>query len=462
MPGLGPARTFSVMGAGRSGLAAVEYLMAQGCRVFVSDSCDGERLAGTLARHGLRELPCESGGHTERVLRSDAIILSPGIRPDLPLLDEARRRGIPVWSEIELGFRASAATFCAITGSTGKSTTAAMLGSVLQAAGRESVVAGNIGVPLTAVAPPLSPGAVVVAEVSSFQLQTIDTFRPAVAVFTNLLPNHLDRHADMDEYFAAKQNVMRNGGPDCHLVANARCAPVRSWATSLTDRVHVVFTGSEIEGFDGAWCSGGTIVTRSDGDVQPLLPTNDLRVPGGHNLENACMAAAAAQFLGVESAAIATGLRAFRGLPHRLELVEEANGVRFYNDSKATTGEAVRAALLAFDGGVHLIAGGRDKGCDFAIVGEALARRARQVVLIGEAAARLEREWRRIVPVVRASSLEGAVRAACAHAAPGDAVLLSPGCASFDMFASYEERGEEFCRLVRRFSAGTSEEDSRP
>ena len=450
------------MGAGRSGLAAAAYLTTRGRRVFVSDTCEAERLSGALAQHGLHELPRESGGHTERVLESDAIVLSPGIRPDLPLLDEARRRGIPVWPEIELGFRASAATFCAVTGSTGKSTTAAMIGSILQAAGRESVVAGNIGFPLTAVAPALSPDGVVVAEVSSFQLETIDTFRPSVAVFTNILPNHLDRHADMAAYFAVKKSVVRNCGPDCHLVANARCAPLRSWAISLREQLHVVFTGDAVEGSSWVCCSGGRAVGCFEGCSQPIMSAADLQVPGEHSRENACMAAAAARLLGVDHELIAVGLRAFRALPHRLELVTEVNGVRFYNDSKATTAEAVRAALCTFDGGIHLIAGGRDKGCDFSAVREALAARVKQAVLIGEAADRLESEWHDVVAVVRAASLEEAVAKAHRRAEPADVVLLSPGCSSFDMFTSYEERGEEFVRVVQRLCGGTPEENRRP
>jgi UDP-N-acetylmuramoylalanine--D-glutamate ligase len=438
------------MGAARSGIAAARYLHEHDVSVFVSDTCAAEQLDFTLASNGLAQVAHEAEEHTERVLECEAIVLSPGIRSDLWMLKQAHRRGIPVWSEMELGYRRSTADFLAVTGSSGKSTTVSMLGEIMKASGRPTAVAGNIGTPVIAVAPVLPSDGAVVAEVSSFQLENIDTFKPRVACVINLLANHLDRYVSIDAYHEAKKAIARNMDRTCWLVANA-CDPlVRQWAVEMAPRTNVAFFGRREEDYPSVWCEQETLVRKHGRGRRKLLDVSEMQVSGRHNYDNASAAAAVAHAVGVDDKAVADGLRAFRGLPHRLQLVGEYAGVCWYNDSKSTTAESVRIAVTAFESPVCLIAGGRDKGCDFTVVNDVLRDHVKQVIVIGEAAARMQSTWQGLVPVLRAASLPEAVRAAAARAAEGDVVVFSPGCSSFDMFRDYEERGTVFMELVRQ------------
>jgi UDP-N-acetylmuramoylalanine--D-glutamate ligase len=439
-----------IVGAGRSGIAAARYFKSKGTGVFISDSSAQELLAATLAQSGLTEMPHEAGAHTAALLQSDLIVISPGVRSDLPILAQARERGIPVWSELELGFRASDAVFLAVTGSTGKSTAVSLLGEALRAGGRVTAVAGNIGIPLVSVTAGLPRDAVVAAEVSSFQLETIERFRPLAAAVLNLLKNHLDRYRSEDEYYDAKKRIAENFTKDNFLVLNIHDVKLTAWADTMNKRTNVIFYGHMPGANDSFWYDEGIgkIRYRFGGVQGTILDVKDMVLGGRHNFENAAAAAALAKIAGIADAAIGQGLAGFRGLEHRLEFVAEHAGVRYYNDSKSTTAESVLCAVAAFNGGVHLIAGGRDKGCDFSLVKSALSRHAVDVFLIGEAAGRMEAEWRGIVPIYRCVTLEEAVLAATHRSLPGDAVVFSPGCSSFDMFADYEDRGNRFKTIV--------------
>lgn len=442
-------RRATIVGTGRSGMAAATYLTERGSEVFLSDSAGAEQTEMVLAANNLAHLPHEWGEHTDRVLDCDVIILSPGVPSDLPILRQARRRGIPVWSEMELGYRMSSAPWCAITGSTGKSTTTSLLGSVMADAGIEHVVAGNIGLPVTHAAPPLSAEGWVVAEVSSFQLENIDLFRPRVAAVLNLMKNHLDRYPAEEDYYNAKKAIARNMRDADTIVLNANDPLLTAWAKELGGRVRVAFFGAEVAGHDCVWPDRGSLTARF-GDVRgPVTDLSAMKLKGGHNHLNAAAAAAMALAAGVDTGAIGRGLCAFTGLPHRLELVREHDGVAYYNDSKATTAESIACALDAFGANVHLIAGGRDKGCDFGGVTEAVHAHVKSVCAIGEAAERISRTWKKMVPVERAATLQEAVDTARARAAAGDVVLLSPGCSSFDMFNNFEERGDLFREYVK-------------
>jgi UDP-N-acetylmuramoylalanine--D-glutamate ligase len=439
-----------ILGAARSGLAAADYFRSKGVAVFISDSCAPEKLVALLREKGMAGVAHEGGGHTEALLQSDLIVLSPGVPSDLPILVKARMRNIPVWSELELGFRASEATFLAVTGSTGKSTTVSLLGEALKAGGRVTAVAGNIGIPLVSVTAGLPANAWVVAEVSSFQLETIDRFRPKAAAVLNLLKNHLDRYRSENDYYDAKKRIAENFTKDNYLVLNIHDVKLTAWADTMNKRTNVIFYGSMPGAGDSFWYDEGMgkIRYRFGGMQGTILDVGEMLIGGRHNFENAAAAAALASIAGIDNAAIGRGLAGFGGLRHRLEYSGEVAGVRYYNDSKSTTAESMLCAVNAFATRVHLIAGGRDKGCDFSIIKTSLGKRVNDVCLIGEAADRMEQEWKGVVPIYRCTTLEEAILTAARHSLPGEVVVFSPGCSSFDMFADYEERGDRFKAIV--------------
>lgn len=448
-------RRAGILGAGRSGLAAAAYFRSKGVDIFISDSCAVEKLEALLSAHGLALAAHEGGGHTAALLQTDLIVISPGARSDLPILLQARARGIPVWSELELGFRASEANFLAVTGSTGKSTTVSLLGEALKAGGKETAVAGNIGIPLIGITAGLPRDAWIAAEVSSFQLEGIDRFRPRAGAVLNLFKNHLDRYRTENDYYAAKKRIADNFTKDNYLVLNVHDARLTAWANAMNKRTNVIFFGSMPGPGDGFWYDegAGAIRYRFGGARGTILDVRDMLIKGRHNFENAAAAAALARIAGIGDAAVGRGFAGFRGLPHRLEFSGEAAGVRYYNDSKSTTAESVLCAVTAFAARVHLIAGGRDKGCDFSLIKPAFGRQVCDVYLIGEAADRMQGEWGGIVPVYRCATLDEAVMTAARHGLPGDVVVFSPGCSSFDMFADYEERGDRFKAIVASLSA---------
>jgi UDP-N-acetylmuramoylalanine--D-glutamate ligase len=420
--------------------------------VFISDSSGEEALRAALTVYGCASFPHEAGGHSDAVLDADVIILSPGVPSNHPILQKAKQRGIPVWSEIELAFRFSAATYLAVTGSTGKSTTVSMLGSILKAANIDHVVAGNIGVPLVGTATALGPEAFIAAEISSFQLENIDCFRPKVSVVLNLLRNHLDRYESETAYYDAKKAIAANATADDFVVLNAGDALLVEWAKTLASSTNVLWFGSGTIPSNGVWYENGGLHARLGGATRRLLDVREMKLHGRHNYENACAAALAAMAAGVSDSAVAGGLKTFAGLEHRLEYVADVNGVRYYNDSKSTTAESVACAVSAFGHNVHLIAGGRDKGCDFSMVDEAIIRHVKSIVLIGEAAARMEAQWKELAPITRAGDLKKAVEGASVAADNGDVVVFSPGCSSFDMFKNFEHRGLVFKNLVHQLT----------
>ena len=442
----------TVMGAARSGIAAARFFLAKGIPVFISDTCSNEKLESIISKNGIEMVDREAGEHTGRVLDTELVILSPGIESDLPILDEARSKGIPLWSEMELGFQASAAPFFAVTGSTGKSTTVSMAGAALAAAGIEHAVAGNIGVPVVSAAPEVSAEGVVIAEVSSFQLETIEQFTPRAAVVLNLMKNHLDRYRSEQDYYNAKKNIARNMTRNQVLVLNAKDPMLRSWGNEMEAQTNVIYFGDDVPAKDALWFSGYDLHCRQGNIVTIIGNFKDMILPGVHNLENAAVAAFLAKLAGATETALVKGICEFKGLPHRLEYVETVNGVKYYNDSKSTTAESIACAVEAFPNGVHLIAGGRDKGCDFSLVTESLKKNAKSITLIGEAAERIKEAWKTVAVSKIVGTLEEAVLSAQENAASGEAIVFSPGCSSFDMFKNYEDRGEQFRVLVKQYT----------
>jgi UDP-N-acetylmuramoylalanine--D-glutamate ligase len=437
----------TVVGLARSGFAACKLLAERGARVLATDQNPAERLRVDLPELSRRGVRLETGGHSQgSFLEADLLVVSPGVDLRLSLVARAMEQGIPVWGEVELASRLTPARFLAVTGTNGKSTTTSLLGAMLETAGFPCVVAGNIGTALCEVVPGLTSSHWVVAEVSSFQLEAIVSFRPRVAVLLNLAPDHLDRYAALADYYAAKARIfMRQTGEDV-AVLNADDPLVLEYAQGLRSRPHL-FSRARTVG-EGAFLRGAHLVVRGQGKTEKVCETSAIRIQGAHNLENSLAAAAAAAAIGVPAGALAAALAGFPGLPHRLELVAEVDGVQYVNDSKGTNVGAVVKSLEGYAGGLILIAGGKDKGGDFTPLRPLVETRVKTLLLIGHAREKIRAQLQGACPMEEAPSLEAAVERAAAIASPGDTVLLSPACASFDMFRDFEERGEVFRRAV--------------
>ncbi len=441
-----------VLGLGLSGRAATRLLRARGVEVVASDRRGREE----IGEAALGELTSDPGvelrlgrDEAELAVELDALVVSPGVAKEHPLLHSAWRFGVPVVAEVELAFQLLDGLVIAITGSNGKSTTTAMTGALLAGAGFQVEVCGNIGVPLASVVDG-EPGRIFVVELSSFQLEAIDSFRPRAAALLNLSPDHLDRHGDLAGYLAAKQRIFANQGGDDVAVLNADEPEVAATAVAARRRLFSrALTGERLIA-DGCFLAGDTVVERSPGAADlPLFTLADLPVPGAHNLENAMAAALLARAAGASAAALPAALAAFRGLPHRLERVGSRAGVSFFDDSKGTNVAATARSIEGFaERSVHLILGGRNKGADFAFLRDVVARKARRVYLIGESAELLERALGDLVPCERSVTLQVAVAQAAQAARSGESVVLSPACASFDQFKDYADRGDSFQRLV--------------
>lgn len=454
----------TVVGGARSGLAVARLLARRGARVFLTEAGPGsEALCAALEAAGVAY---EVGGHSARALEADLVVVSPGVPSTAPPVAAALRAGLPVCSELEVASWFWPGRIAAVTGTNGKTTTTALLGHVVRTAGRPVVVAGNIGSPLSDHVDAATPETVAVLEVSSFQLDHVATFRPDVAVLLNVTPDHLDRYPDFEAYARAKARIFarqRPPGPDAAdvLVHNVDDPVVaRLVAEDAAPRgLLTLGFGLEREPARGGFVRNDQLVLRLPPPFAPptappmdevLMSTRDLALRGRHNLYNSLAAAIAARAMEISSAVVRESLASFEGVPHRLEFVREVGGVKYVNDSKATNVNALWYALESFSEPVVLIAGGRDKGNDYAPVVPLVKERCRGVVGLGESGDKVVRELGdHARAAARAHSLEEALQYAQLMAEPGDVVLLSPACASFDQFTSYEERGEVFKRLVR-------------
>lgn len=436
-----------VIGLARSGRAVVDCLRERGAIVTVTDARPPWSFASDTRQLLSQGVGIEFGAHREETfLSQDLIVASPGVPWDLPPLAAARRHGVRAVPEVEVAGWFLQGTLVGITGSNGKTTTTALLGKMLEASGFPTWVGGNIGVPLISAVGRAAPGSIVVAELSSFQLEAIDTFHPRVALLLNITPNHLDRHPSFEAYVEAKAQIFRNATAADYAVLNADDPTVMSLVPRIRGRKMFFSLTQPLPA--GLLVSGDDILYRVNYLERKLLSTGDVKLPGAFNVENVLAAAAAACALGADFDAIGRAVREFRGVEHRLEFVREVHGVRFYNDSKATSVDATAKALSAFDRGVHLILGGKDKGAPYAPLVPLLPGRVREALLIGAAAGRIEQELKDAVAVVPCGRLETAVRQAFAHAAPGDVILLAPACASYDQFEDFEHRGRAFKELV--------------
>src|SRR5580658_1258762 len=446
-----------VVGLGKSGVASALFLKAHGARVTVSDTKSGDELRNeipSLLDHGIT---VETGGHGERTFRvQDLIVVSPGVPADLPMLAQARSMGEAVIGEIELAARFLPGPIVAITGSNGKTTTTTLTGEILTAGGIPTRVGGNIGTPAISLADRATRETAIVLEVSSFQLETIQTFRPKVAVVLNVTPDHLDRHRTFEAYVDAKARIFQNQRGDDFAVLNEDDLTCVTMAERT--RAQVFWFSRQKEVKQGAWVREGNILFR-DGRAEAktsqreIMLVSEIPLKGAHNLENALAAVCAGALMGCAPEKIRQAVREFKAVEHRLEFVATIRGVDYYNDSKATNVDATIKALESFPANIHLILGGKDKGSDYTVLNDLLRQRVKRVYTIGVAAGKIESQIGSSksggVEVVHAETLENAVRKANAVAEPGDVVLLAPACASFDQFKNYEHRGQAFKEIVR-------------
>ncbi len=454
-----PAR-IAVLGFARSGRALTDALAARGVVVSVGDDRpEGEfGDVASLAKRGVRFF---FGGPPAAFLAgADWLAVSPGVPLDAPPVREARGRGIPVLSEVEIAWRIAEAEapgrhrWIGVTGTNGKSTTTTWIAEILKRAGRPVALAGNIGAPLSGFLGDPGPRDFV-CELSSFQLEAIELFRPHVAVLTNVTPDHLDRYAGFAEYAAAKARLFRRQGPEDFAVLNADDAPSRAVATAAR-RVLFSRRGRSAGAASGAWLEAGQLVADVARPRHAVVAADRLALAGAHNLENGLAALAAAECLAAPEAAIVDALTRFEGLPHRTELVAEGGGVRWIDDSKGTNVDATAKSLEGYPpGSVILILGGRDKHGDFAALSDLVRTNTRAVLTIGEAAPVIEAALAGAAALERCGTMAAAVDRAARLARRGDTVLLSPACASFDQYRNYEERGRHFAELARRAAEET-------
>jgi len=438
-----------VIGMARSGVAVARFCRDKGALVTAYDGKTPEQL-GEVAQE-LLELGVEPylGKEPEIAPGSfDLTVVSPGVPLTIPTIQKIREAGIPLIGEIELAYGFARAPIVAVTGTNGKTTTTTLIGEIFRDSGRETCVAGNIGLPFIMEVEKYSSQAVLVLEVSSFQLETVDKFKTKVGVLLNITPDHLDRHGTMENYALAKANVFANQGPNDFTVLNYDDPAVTVMAAKTGGRVIFFSRKHKLE--EGVCVEDGQIVIKWDDRVISVCSTEEVGIVGNHNLENALAAVAAGWAMGVGADSLARTLKGFRGVAHRMEPVVEINGVKFINDSKGTNPDAAIKALDAYRQPIVLIAGGKNKGLDFTEFALKVKAKVRVLVTVGQAAGDIEEAVARqgFTNYQRADSFEEAVRMAARQAQPGEIVLLSPACTSWDMFNNFEERGDLFKQVV--------------
>ena len=437
-----------VVGLGKSGLAAAHFLKERGARVTVSDSRPAT-LINELSSLLDEGFIVEAGSHGLLTFRrQDLIVVSPGVPMSTPELMTVRAIGAHIIGELELGAQFLEGEVIAITGSNGKTTTTALLGEILKASGRPTLVGGNIGRPVTAMVAETTPETWSVLEVSSFQLETVETFRPRIALVLNITPDHLDRHGTFAAYAAAKARITERQTTEDFLVLNAEDAPTQGIAAKTRAQVYWFSAQRRIK--QGAFVHGESIffAAKEGATPEPVMPVAEIGLAGSHNVENVLAAVCAARLAGVPVETVRKAVAAFRAVEHRVEFVRELDGVRYFNDSKATNVDATAKAIAAFSGGILLILGGKDKDSDYAALAPLLRERVKTVITIGSAAEKIEHQLAGVVKIERAETIERAVALVRERASAGDTVLLAPACASFDQFENYEHRGRVFKELV--------------
>ena len=432
----------SIIGAARSGIATAIAVLNNGGIPFVSDMKQklDDRTLKILSDNNIE---FELGGHTDKIYDAEIMIVSPAIPSDSEIIKNAKSQNIKVWPEVELAYLLCKGKIIAVTGSNGKTTTTALIGEILKNAGYEVHVCGNIGRAFIGEIDKITPNGWAVVELSSFQLEQIDQLRPDIAVVLNITPDHLDRHGTLENYTDAKLRIFENQSSDDTAVVNYDDPILKDKCDSLTANTDWFSYKTNLD--NGVSVSSKEMLEIDNTDVMEINATG---IKGDHNLSNSCAAAAACKAAGVNIDKIADGLKKFAGVEHRLEFVRLIGGVSFINDSKGTNVDSVFWALKTVTAPAILIAGGRDKAGDFTVLNDFIREKIKTAILIGEASEKIESTWKDITTCIRAKSMEEAVHKSFEIAGDGYSVLLSPGCASFDMFKSYEHRGEEFKRIV--------------
>ena len=438
-----------VIGIARSGIAVAKFLKEKGAEVILTDIKERVQLGTVVGELETAGITLVLGQHPEiNKEELSFIVVSPGVPLTIEPIQKAYQQAIPIYSEVEIASRYAKAPIVAITGTNGKTTTTSLIGEMFENAGLKTFVAGNIGVPVIEKVEAFDQQDIIIAEVSSFQLETTKEFKPKVGVFLNLTPDHLDRHGNLANYTAAKAKVFANQDNNDFTVLNFDDQRVAALAKETKGKV-IFFSRKHILE-EGVYVEEGQIVVTVNGTTQVICPINDVKIPGNHNLENALAAVAAGISQGLETLVISNTLRTFGGVSHRLEFVAEVNGVRFINDSKGTNPDASIKALEAYPEPIVLIAGGKNKGSDFGEFADKIKVKVKELVLIGQAAPQIKEAVENIgfTNIHEAKDYPEAVKMANQVACPGDIVLLSPACASWDMFNSYEERGNLFKQVV--------------
>lgn len=437
-----------VVGLGKSGVASALFLKKHGARVTVSDAKPEDQLRSEiplLLDHGIT---VETGGHGDRTFRGqDLIVVSPGVPVDAPHLVQARALGEPVIGEIELAAQFLPGPIVAITGSNGKTTTTTLAGEILSAGGLRTVVGGNIGTPAITLVERATADTWAVLEVSSFQLETVQTFRSRIAVILNITPDHLDRHRTFEAYAGAKARIFENQQSDDFVVLNGDDPACVNLAKLVNAQLFWFSRRKEVQ--RGAWVSDGRIVFRDAAGQQEIMLVADIPLKGAHNVENALAGVCVGMLAGSRPERIREAIRNFKAVEHRLEFVARIRNVDYYNDSKATNVDATIKALESFPANIHLILGGKDKGSDYSVLNDLLRQRVKRVYTIGAAAAKIESQIKGAADIFHAETLEKAILRAAQDSQPSDIVLLAPACASFDQFDSYEHRGRVFKDVVK-------------
>jgi UDP-N-acetylmuramoylalanine--D-glutamate ligase len=440
-------RRVAVVGLARSGIAAARLLHDVGARVIGLDTKPLAALGREAAALRDAGVPILSGSPAGAFVDAALVVVSPGVPLDSPQLAPARAAGVPIIGELELGWRAMEAETIAITGTNGKTTTTALTGALLAEQPRPVLVAGNIGTPLAAHALSFARDGLLVAEVSSFQLETIELFQPRVAAVLNVTPDHLDRHGSFEAYLEAKARIFANQLPTECAVLNAD--DPATVALAARARSHLLWFSRRRPLEHGVFVRDGWVAAKLNGHVEAICPLAEMQLRGQHNVENVLAATACALWVGVGAEAIRRAIGRFRAVAHRIEFVRDLRGVQFYNDSKGTNVASTIKALESFDEPVVLIAGGKGKGQDFAPLAATARGRVAHAVVIGEDGAKIAATLSAVgIPVSAAATMQAAIETARVQAGRGGVVLLSPACASFDMFDNYEHRGDVFKKLV--------------
>ena len=451
----------TVVGMARSGIASAKLLKENGAVVTVTDAKEEKDLAAQKADLlAIGNIEMEFGGHSDKaLLEADLIVVSPGVDTEKPLFVKAKEKGVEIIGELELACSFFKGAVVAVTGTKGKTTTTTLIGEILKKARKETVVGGNIGKPLTGFVKPGfdDTATVYVAEVSSFQLETIKSFKPKIAAILNIGSDHMDRYKSLQQYVEAKGNIFRNQTKEEALILNANDKFTPLYAQQAKAKKYFFDINGRFdagEKKEGVFLENGNIVLHINSVETKILNQSEIFIKGSHNVENAMVASLAAALLGVKSSVTAEVLREFKGVEHRQEFAGEVNGVTFINNSQGTNMLAVTKSIQSYAAPVILIAGGRNKGSDFAELKEVVSKKVKKLIVIGEAKEEIKKALAGVVTTEEAGDMVEAVNKAFASASTGDVVLMSPGCASFDMFKNYEERGRVFKTAVLNLKNG--------